>query len=129
MNSNKEFNFNYYNSKTNEEILVNKNIFSLKFNSYEKFCLLIFNELKLARTNNKFYQKFISNSKNILGIFYENIIDDIPGNIKFLSFFPKLNNQLKELLIFIMGLTIVSFFRNFHFYMEFLNMKKLKKSS
>jgi len=128
MNSNKEFNFNYYNSKTNEEILVNKNIFSLKFNSYEKFCLLIFNELKLARTNNKFYKKFISNSKNILGIFYENIIDDIPGNIKFLSFFPKLNNQLKELLIFIMGLTIVSlYFSKFPFLYGVLEYEEVEK--
>jgi hypothetical protein len=59
MNSNKEFNFNYYNSKTNEEILVNKNIFSLKFNSYEKFCLGIFNKFRLARTNNKFYKNLL----------------------------------------------------------------------
>ena len=129
MNSNKEFNFNYYNSKTNEEILVNKNIFSLKFNSYEKFCLLIFNKFRLARTKNKFYKKFIVNSKNILGIFYENIIHDIPGNQNYLSAFPMLNEQPKELLLFIMGLTIVSlYFSKFPFLYGVLEYEEVEKN-
>jgi len=128
INDNKEFHFDYYNSKTKEELLVNSNIFSLKFNPYEKFCLLSFNKLRLDNSNKNYYKKFISNTSNIQKIFYESIINDIPGKIKFLSVFPKLNNQIKELLKFLIALTIISlYFSKFPFLYGALEYEEVEK--
>ena len=51
INYEREFNFNYYDYLINEEIIVNKNNFSLELNKYEKFCVNMLHDFRLANKN------------------------------------------------------------------------------
>ena len=51
INYEREFNFNYYDYLINEEIKVNKNDFSLELNKYEKFCVNMLYDFRLANKN------------------------------------------------------------------------------
>ena len=67
INYEKEFNFNYYDSLTNEDIIVNENIFSLKLNKYEKFCVNMLHDFRLANKNiGDYFIYFSEDTSNVI---------------------------------------------------------------
>ena len=92
INYEKEFNFNYYDSLTNEDIIVNENIFSLKLNKYEKFCVNMLHDFRLANKNiGDYFIYFSEDASNVINLFYgpNANINNFPG----LAFFFQITKK------------------------------------
>ena len=113
INCENEFNFNYYDNIENEKYKVNKNICSLKWNKYEKFCVNMLHDFRLASLNiGDYFGYFCQDSSNLIDLFYGNYLNNIYSlDIKFLlPNILKLNNLSQELLNFFIGLNLVSLY-------------------
>ena len=109
----REFNFNYYDYIFEFELLVGECNFSLYLNQYEKFCVDMLHSFRLADKNidDNFFL-FSMDSSNVIGLFYgQNYnINKFQGMTNFLANNKKVNEVSKELLTFLMRLTLISIY-------------------
>jgi len=113
INYEREFNFNYYDYLINEEIIVNKNNFSLELNKYEKFCVNMLHDFRLANKNiGDYFQYFSEDASNVINLFYgsKSNINNFPVMALLFSNNQILNKPAKELLNVLMGLTLISIY-------------------
>ena len=113
INYEKEFNFNYYDYLANKDIIVNENIFSLKLNKYEKFCINMLHDFRLANKNiGDYFIYFSEDASNVINLFYgpDANINNFPGLALFFSNNEKINRPAKELLNVLIGLTLISIY-------------------
>ena len=127
INDRKEFNFNYYNSLSNEEFLVNQNNFSLKLNKYEKFCLNTLNYFKKVCFRGYYFDIFRLDASKIISLIYGNDIANIPLSISHM-FHGIFDQAPLELNNFFIGLTFISlYFSKFPYLFGFLNYKEIEE--
>ena len=113
INNEKEFNFNYFDYIYNKEIIVDKNNFSLYLNKYEKFCINMLHDFRLADKNiGDYFINFSEDASNIINLFYGPIqnINNFPGLALFFGNNQIINKPAKELLSVLIGLTIISIY-------------------
>ena len=109
----REINFNYYDSLVSKEIIVNENIFSLKLNKYEKFCVNMLHDFRLANKNiDDYFIYFSEDASNVINLFYgpSANINNFPALAFLFSNNEKMNKPAKELLNVIIGLTLISIY-------------------
>ena len=103
-----EFNFNYYDSLKNTELLLKERNFILKLNKYKQFCCLALYEFKLAYfLNEDFLDRFSYQTVEVVNFFYGESIFSIPGMDYYFAN-TIFDRPTKELNYFFMGLTLIS---------------------
>ena len=101
--SKKQFNFNFYNSYTNDIFFVNQNSFSLRLNKYEKFCVTTLRDLRLSssKIGDHFYH-FRRNASELINLLYGVTIDDYPEMVYYLSGLNLFDKRPEELIFFLL---------------------------
>ena len=75
-----EFNFNYYDSLKNTELLLKDRNFTIKLNKYEKICSSCLSEYRLANMKVlDFLDNFRSDVVKVINFFYGETVFSIPG--------------------------------------------------
>ena len=135
----KEFNFNCYDKIEQKEIIVNKNNYSLKLNKYEKFCVHILHNFRLASMdvdkyfdndsknspikNYEYFDIFFNDSSIIIDLFYDkneniNNFQELKTLFSNKLILNESAESASELLFFFIGLTLVSlYFQNILIYL------------
>ena len=130
LNYGKEFNFSCYDKKENIKIKENQNNCSLKWNKYEKFCVNILHDFRLASMNeDEYFENFFKNSSNIIDLFYGKDLNmnNFPEIVDFFSNNIYFNKPASNLLNFFICLTLVSlYFSKFPYLFGALNYVEIE---
>ena len=138
--NNNEFNFNYYDSLKNVELLVNQQNFDLRLNKYEKFCVYALKYYSLVNRKYKdLFTKFSINYNEIITFFdgetvgsyikqlYEANIGNLPDMYYIFSGLPLYENPIKNLNHIFIGLTLISlYFSKIPYLYGYLNYEEVE---
>ena len=117
----KQFKYNNFNYINNGKLKNNDDNFSMKLDKYEKFCVKAFHDYKLSFDgNDKYFNKFLNNSKVLLNLFYGEEIKNIFFESMIIVYSAELNYNLLKL-------TLISlYFSKFPFLFEVLNYTEIE---